>query len=78
MDVTLDVTMDVALNVALNGTEKAVYAILTQKPDSSREEIGERISKTVRTVQRALDSLKEKGVIRRAGSKQHPYWEILK
>ena len=77
-NVTLDVTLDVALDVALNGTEKAVYAILTQKPDSSREEIGERISKTVRTVQRALDSLKEKGVIRRSGSKQRPYWEILK
>ena len=45
--------LDVTLDVSLNGTEKAVYAILKQKPESSREEISEKISKTVRTVQRA-------------------------
>ena len=50
-------TSNVTLDVSLNGTEKAVYAILAHKPDSSREEIGERISKTVRTVQRALTLL---------------------
>ena len=66
------------LDVTLNGTEKAVYAILKQKPDSSREEISEKISKTVRTVQRALDSLKDKGDIKREGSRQYPVWQILK
>jgi len=70
--------LDVTLDVTLNGTEKAVYAILKQKPDSSREEISEKISKTVRTVQRALDSLKDKGYIKREGSRQHPVWQILK
>lgn len=64
--------------VTLNGTERSVLAILKQKPDSSRDEIAERISKTVRTVQRALDSLRDKGYIRRVGSKQYPTWEILK
>ena len=34
-------------------TEMAVLAILKQKPDSSRGEISEKISKTVRTVQSA-------------------------
>jgi ATP-dependent DNA helicase RecG len=62
----------------LNETEKAVFAILKQKSDSSREEIADKISKTVRTVQRALDSLREKGYIRRVGSKQNPTWEVLK
>ncbi len=70
--------LDVTLDVTLNGTEKAVYAILKQKPDSSREEISEKISKTVRTVQRALDSLKDKGYIKREGSRQYPVWQILK
>ena len=68
----------VTFDVTLNGTEMAIMAILKQKPDSSREEMAERISKTVRTVQRALDSLKKKGYIRRVGSKQNPKWEILK
>ena len=68
----------VTLDVTLNGTEMAVLAILKQKPDSSRDEIADKISKTVRTVQRALDSLRDKGYIRRVGSKQAPQWEVLK
>lgn len=68
----------VTLDVTLNGTEMVVLAILKQKPDSSRDEIADKISKTVRTVQRALDSLRDKGYIRRVGSKQNPVWEILK
>ena len=70
--------MNVTLDVILNGTEMAVLAILKQKPDSSREEVADKISKTVRTVQRALDSLRDKGYIRRVGSKQTPTWEVLK
>ena len=70
--------LDVTLDVTLNGTERSVLAILKQKPDSSRDEIAEKIAKTVRTVQRALDSLREKGYIERKGAKQTPIWEILK
>ncbi len=70
-------TPSVTLDVALNGTEMAVLAILKQKPDSSRGEIANKISKTIRTVERALDSLRDKGYIRRVGSKQEPFWEVL-
>jgi len=79
-NVTLNVTSDVTSdeNVPLNKTEKAVYAILKQKPDSSREELSDKISKTVRTVQRTLNSLTKKGYIRRIGSKKAPTWEVLK
>lgn len=68
----------VTLDVTLNGTEMAVLAILRQEPDSTRKEIADKISKTVRTVQRALDSLKEKGYIQRIGSKRDASWEVLK
>lgn len=71
-------TPNVTLDVALNGTEMAVLSILKQKPDSSREEIADKIAKTVRTVQRALDSLRDKGYIRRIGSKRSPMWGMLK
>jgi ATP-dependent DNA helicase RecG len=54
-----------------------VLAILKQKPDSSRNEIAGKISKTVRTVQRALDSLRDKGYIQRVGSKKGPKWDVL-
>ena len=36
---------DVTLDVTLNGTEMSVLAILRQKPDSSRNEIADKISK---------------------------------
>lgn len=77
-NVTSDVTSTIALDTSLNGTEKAVLAILKIKPDSSREEIADNVSKTVRTVQRALDSLRDKGYIRRAGAKQYKTWEVLR
>lgn len=66
------------MDVTLNGTEMLVLAILKQKPDSSRQEIADQISKTVRTVQRALDSLREKGYIERVGSKRDGVWKVLK
>lgn len=68
----------VTLNVTLNGTEKAILLILKQKGDLTREEISGMVSKTVRTVQRALDSLKEKGYIERIGTKQKPIWIVKK
>jgi ATP-dependent DNA helicase RecG len=71
-------TFNVTSDVTLNKTEKAVIDILKENPTSSREEIAQNIEKTVRTVQRTLDSLKEKGYIERIGSKQTPVWKILK
>ncbi len=47
-----------------------MLAILKQTSEISREEIAERTSKTVRTVQRALVYLPEKGYIRRVGTKK--------
>lgn len=66
------------LNVTLNGTEMTVLTILKQKPDISRDEIATKIAKTVKNVQRALDSLREKGYIERVGSKQDLFWKVLK
>ncbi|MBP3208369.1 MAG: putative DNA binding domain-containing protein [Oscillospiraceae bacterium] len=75
---TVNVTYDVTYGNALNFTEQAVFAVLRQNPEISREEIAERVSKTVRTVQRALSALTEKGYIRRVGAKKNSTWEVLK
>ena len=66
---TSSVTYDVTYGKreALNITEQAVLAELKQ-----------RVSKTVRTVQRALGSLTEKGYIKRVGAKKNSTWEVLK
>ena len=51
---TISDILNVTYGDALNITEQAVYAVLRQNPEISREELAERVSKTVRTVQRAL------------------------
>ncbi|SFV01803.1 RNA-binding domain-containing protein [Butyrivibrio sp. INlla21] len=76
--------LDVAYDVTYGGgevltiTEQTVLAVLKQDSTISREEIAERISKTVRTVQRALVTLADKGYIKRVGAKKNSTWEVLK
>lgn len=60
-----------------NQTEKAVYKLLKSQPNLTRKELSMEISKTIKTVQRALDGLKEKGLIARVGNTSTGYWKIL-
>ncbi|MGN1052935.1 MAG: hypothetical protein ACI4SH_06050, partial [Candidatus Scatosoma sp.] len=62
--------------IFLSKTEKAVYELLKVQPNLTREELSIEISKTVKTVQRALDGLKEKGLLSRVGTKRSGYWKI--
>lgn len=73
-----NVTKDVTYENDLTETERSVLAILKQNPESSRDEIATKISKTVRTVQRALVVLTDKGYIRRVGAKKNSTWEVIK
>ena len=66
------------LNSPLDEAELMVLGLLKKTPDVSRNVIADQISKDVKTVQKALDSLIKKGYIRKAGSKRRPVWEILK
>ena len=75
---TANVTSDVTSDEELNFTEKTILAILKIKPDASRTELAEKASKTVRTVQRTLNSLRDKGYIEREGAKQNTVWKIKK
>lgn len=77
-NVTSDVTTDVASIEELNRTEKTILAVLKTKPDASRDELAKRVSKTVRTVQRTLNSLGDKDYIGREGAKQNTVWKIKK
>ena len=77
-DVTSNVTTNVTSDEELNNTEQTILAILRLKPDASRNELAEKTSKTVRTVQRKLNSLRDKGYIEREGAKQNTVWKIKK
>ena len=58
-------------------SQEAILELLKENPLYSREEMALAIGKTIRTVQRALDSLVEEGKIRRIGTNRAGYWEIL-
>lgn len=62
--------------IVLSKTEKAVYELLKVQPNLTREELSIEISKTVKTVQRALDGLKTKGLIARVGNNRSGYWKV--
>ena len=62
----------------LNNTEEAVYRLLIKNPRYTRDELADKTSKTVRTIQRTLDSLRNKNHIERIGSDKNGYWKIVK
>lgn len=62
--------------IVLKRTEKLVYDLLKRQPNLTKEELALEISKTPKTVQRALDGLKEKSVITRVGTNRKGYWKI--
>lgn len=72
------VTENVTENVTLNKTEQSVYSLLVKNPYYTRKELGNATSKTVRTIQRTLDSLRKKGLVERIGSDRSGYWRVKK
>lgn len=74
-NVTTTVTSDVTIK--LTKTDIAVFEELKKNPEQTREEIALKINKAVRTVQRSIDKLKQKGKIARIGNKNYGYWEII-
>ena len=77
-NVTTNVTTSIISCDDLGKTELAVLKILMDREQFTREEIADRLSKTVRTVQRALNSLRDKGYIERVGPNQNITWKVVK
>ncbi len=72
----IDNTLKVNEQFKLTKTEQLILNLLEINPNYTRDELAEAISKTVRTVQRGLDSLRGKGLITREGSDKSGYWVI--
>ena len=72
-----EVTFLSNVSIVLNNTDKEVLRLLKENPEQTREEIASKIEKTVRTVQRSFDKLKEAKKITRIGNKKYGYWEII-
>lgn len=63
-------------NLKLSSTDLAILKEIENNPEQTREEISLKISKTVRTVQRSLNKLKEMDKIKRVGNNKYGFWKV--
>ena len=76
MDGTVNGIEGVTVNISLNKNERAVYYLLEKNPYYTRKELADATSKSLRKIQRTLDSLRKKELIERIGSDKSGYWEV--
>ena len=58
-------------------TESAILNMMKEDPTVTINRLSEETGKSTRTIQRKLESLTEKGIIRRCGSVRRGYWEVI-
>ena len=73
-----DNVVNVAVIKKLSTTEQAILEHLRVSPELSAKELAALLHKTPRTIQRNMNSLKEKGILRREGSDRSGKWIVLK
>lgn len=61
----------------MSKSERAVYELLCDNDCLMIKELAKAISKSEKTVYRAIKALKEKGLIAREGNDANGYWKIL-
>ena len=57
--------------------ELAVLDLIKKNPSVKQAELAEQTEKSVRSIKRIIDSLKEKQYIRRVDGKRYGKWEVL-
>ncbi len=72
-----NVVDDVVDTKKLSETELAVIEQLRVSPEMSSKELAALLHKTSRTIQRNINSLKEKGLLQREGSDRYGRWIVL-
>lgn len=73
----LSVPVNVPVNITLNKMEQEVLNLLSAFPNYTREQMADATSKSIKTIQRTLKSLTQKGLIERVGSDKTGYWKLI-
>jgi len=74
----IDVATETVANDGVNvGVKDEILALLKREPALSAKELASLLSKTTRTVERHLKSLREQGRLKRVGSDKTGHWEII-
>ena len=75
-DVSTNVPKNFPKNVPLNEIEKLIISAISQNPKVTQEQLAMVISKSRKTVQRYLDGLRDKSIVKYVGPKKGEHWEI--
>ena len=67
---------DAGVDVSGLKTPAAIVALLTAKPELTRQQLANIIGKDIRTIGRALAKLQQAGKITRIGSDKSGHWEV--
>ena len=72
------VIKNVPINVPINlsNNEILILDLIKNNSNITQTELAKRINCTTKTVKRAITKLKEKNILKRAGSNKNGYWKI--
>ena len=71
-------TINGTINGAINENEKIILDIILKNPKITIAEMSIKSNISIRTINRILNSLKEKNLLKRMNSNKDGYWEVLK
>lgn len=66
------------INGTINENEMVVPDIILRNPNITIAEMAIQSNKSVRTINRIINSLKEKNLLRQMNSNKDGYWKVLK
>ena len=72
----INAPINASINIDLTKIEKQILELLRCEERHTKGELAEKIGKSIATVQRAIGSLTEKGLIERIGSNKVGYWVV--
>ena len=62
----------------INDNEKIILDIILKNPNITIAEMAIQSNKSIRTINRIINSLKEKNLLKRMNSNKVGYWKVLK
>jgi len=60
----------------LDKNEDAIIAVILESPDITQESLAEKTGISLRSLERKISTLKERGVLKRIGSRKSGHWEV--
>lgn len=67
----------VTKNVGVNSTQRKILKLIEQNQNITQKEMASKLKTTVRTIERNINILKEKGILRREGTDKVGCWKMI-